>query len=321
MRNKYNIRPEIIKINTALRRLESAIIKKHGENKSIPPIFIIGAPRAGATLVNQIIASAFNIAYIDNISAKFWEAPSYGLMLSNEIAPFESRIIQKYTSSFGITKEQIGPHEFGYFWQKWFMFNEFHELTSDELNAIDKISFRNQIYSMCQSINLPVVFKNTMSLTLQIDYLYEVFPDALFIFCFREPLYNAQSLFQSRIKYFGNMDEWFSVKPIDYKSVINKNHSEQVVYQIYSCYNKIEKLIKKLDKDNPEQYVRIKYINVCHNPNSIIKKIAKLFKNNNIEVKHKNFRLRPFSSTNRQKVNDENFKELLSYTKKYFKPF
>lgn len=318
MKRKYNVREEIVKLNSALRRLESATINRNKDKDKFPPIFIIGAPRAGATLVNQIIASAFKIAYIDNISAKFWDAPSLGLMLSNEIAPFESRTIKKYTSSFGVTEEQIGPHEFGYFWQKWFQFHEFHELTTKELNLIEKQKFADQVYAMAKSVNLPLVFKNTMLLTLQIDYLFDVFPDALFIFCYREPLYNAQSLLQSRIKYFGNMDEWFSVKPLNYFSIKEKSNTEQVVQQIHSCYYKIEKLKEKMDKNNYNRYISIKYMNVCHNTNSIIKKVSKLFKENNLNVEEKKFRLKSFSATNRQKIDDIYFKELLLYTKKYF---
>ncbi len=171
---------------------------------------------------------------------------------------------------------------------------------------------------MCQSVNLPVVFKNTMLLTLQIDYLYEVFPDALFIFCFREPLYNAQSLLQSRVKYFGNKDEWFSVKPLNYNLIKAKSNTEQVVNQLYTCNHKIEKLKERMDIENPDKYISIKYMNVCHNTNAAITKLAKLFKKNNLEVERKKFRLSPFYSTNRQKVDDKNFKELLSLTKKYF---
>lgn len=318
MDRNYKVKDTIVDLNNSLIDLEKEIITRN-ENFDIPPVFIIGAPRSGTTLVNQIVASAFNIAYIDNISAKFWEAPSVGLTLSNQIVPFKKRKLESFTSSFGFTEEAIGPHEFGYFWQKWFNFDVLHELTKEQLNEINKQDLKNQVHAMCSSVKLPVLFKNTASLTFQVDYLYELFPNALFIFCFREPLYNAQSLAQSRIKYYGNMEEWFSVKPLNYQKIKTKRVAEQVVSQLYSCNQKIEKLIKKLKKKHTKQYIVIKYIDLCHNPNQIIRNIADMFDQSEMKIQHKKFSLNPLYSTNKQKTDNDFFSELLKYTKKYFK--
>ncbi len=318
MAKNYKVKDIVVNLNNSLIDLEKGIIAGN-ENLSIPPIFIIGAPRSGTTLVNQIVASAFNIAYIDNISSKFWEAPSVGLSLSNQIAPFKKRKLGSFTSSFGFTEEAIGPHEFGYFWQKWFNFDVLHELTKEQLNKINKQDLKNQVHAMCSSVKLPVLFKNTVSLTFQIDYLYELFPNALFIFCFREPLYNAQSLAQSRIKYYGTMEEWFSVKPLNYKKMKTKKVAEQVVYQLYSCNQRIEKLLNKLKKKQTKQYTVINYIELCHNPNQIIRNIANMFDQSEVKIQPKKFSLNPLYSTNRQKTDNDFFNELLKYTKKYFK--
>ncbi|NIU01843.1 MAG: hypothetical protein GWN01_13315, partial [Nitrosopumilaceae archaeon] len=40
-----------------------------------PPVFILGPPRSGTTLLYQLMTCSFNFAYIPNIANKFYRCP------------------------------------------------------------------------------------------------------------------------------------------------------------------------------------------------------------------------------------------------------
>jgi len=72
------------------------------------PIFVVGLPRSGTTVLEQVCLHVFKLAYIDNISAKFWNAPEYGVALSSSIVPFEERRQASFESNFGFIEEVFG---------------------------------------------------------------------------------------------------------------------------------------------------------------------------------------------------------------------
>ena len=290
---KFKTHELIARMNEILSGKEKEF---YTDDKSIPPVFIAGAPRSGTTLLYQILVSAFDIGYIDNISAKFWEAPVFGLVLSNEIFPFGERVLTDYRSEYGFTKEPTGPHEFGYFWKRWFKYSNTHELDEDKLNQIDSDKLTKVIYSMNSVLNKPVAFKNAVAVSLQIKYLAETFPEAVILSIERNPLYNAQSILEARIK-SGNPEEWFSAKPKEYETLKSKSIYEQVVGQVYYCNERIsEAKTAILHLENPQRLVEIKYEELCENPDKIIDLIAE--KLSKIGVKRKNTQFKKFNSTN-----------------------
>jgi len=79
------------------------------------PIFVVGLPRSGTTLVSQAMARRFNVGYSSNIAALFVSAPLVGALVHQRFhtevppTPFES--------SFGQTTNAMDVHEYGRFWR------------------------------------------------------------------------------------------------------------------------------------------------------------------------------------------------------------
>jgi len=176
------------------------LVAKHSwelPENTLPPIFIVGAPRSGTTLLTQVLISSFELGYIDNISSKFWTNPLMGVIISNAIEPFQDRILSDYSSNIGFTKGANGPHEFGYFWKRWFSYGKTHELTDAELKRIPSNEIQKEIHQLSSFFNIPFLFKNAVAITLQVAFLARIFPKAIFLYCNRDPLFNAQSLLLS----------------------------------------------------------------------------------------------------------------------------
>ena len=50
-------------------------------------VFVVGAPRSGTTVLIQALAAAFDVGYISNLAASFWQAPALGVLFSRRLVP------------------------------------------------------------------------------------------------------------------------------------------------------------------------------------------------------------------------------------------
>jgi len=288
--------------------------KEKNLSLNIAPIFIIGVPRSGTTLLTQLLISSFELGYIDNISAKFWNNPQVGVTLSNDITPFYERIIAEYSSSFGFTKGPFGPHEFGYFWKRWFNYGDTHELDPEQLLSINQTEIKNTIDLLLNHFQIPFLFKNAVAITLQIEFIAKIFPEALFILSSREPIYNAQSLLQCRYKYSGSKNKWFSAKPKEYTTLKNLSIYDQVAGQVFYC----EKKIHQVYKHNETRFINISYTKLCAQPQKIIETVADKFSNLEIHVRRKSNKIKNFINHNKIDLPISQFNELENSIHKFY---
>ena len=63
-------------INRGLHTWERMTLLDTEEKLEYPPIFIIGAPRSGSTLLYQVLTDYFEVGYISNLHAHFFGSPA-----------------------------------------------------------------------------------------------------------------------------------------------------------------------------------------------------------------------------------------------------
>ena len=78
--------------------------------------FIVGLPRSGSTLLQQILISRYSVGYVSNIVGKFWGNPVVGSILHNSLC--ENEYFSNFYSEYGNTKGPFEPCEFGWFWKR-----------------------------------------------------------------------------------------------------------------------------------------------------------------------------------------------------------
>src|SRR6056297_2325285 len=78
-----------------------------------PFLFVIGAPRSGTTLLTQLIANSFDVSYINNLAARFFLAPLYGIKFSKTVLGEAKQ--SDFQSNYARTGNLSDIHEFGYF--------------------------------------------------------------------------------------------------------------------------------------------------------------------------------------------------------------
>ncbi|MEG9296040.1 sulfotransferase [Mangrovibacillus sp. Mu-81] len=256
--------------------LEKTFIKRISkEEKHLHPLFIIGAPRTGSTVLYQTITNQLDVKYISNLVDLFNDSPYFGFWLSNKL--HKDLPHNCFKSNFGNTFNcgLNAPSESGGFWYR-YLPKEKHFVDTDEVNQEVVNNIRNEIYSVINKYKKPIVFKN-LNAGQRLRLLKEVAPNAKFIFVRRDPLYTAQSIFKARKKL--NIDEntWWSVKPRNYQELQNLCIHEQIVKQIYYLEKQIYNDLKLFKKEN---ILIVKYRDLCQSPDQIISEARTLLGNN-----------------------------------------
>ncbi len=242
----------LFEMNETLFQKELELIKYFDKPKH-PVIFIVGAQRSGTTLLMQLLTQHFELSYPNNFIARYWNVPYIGAVLFKSLSQNLNQKVIDLNSDLGYTSGLEGPHEFGYFWKKWFPRESREEKKYEETDY----SILQKQLSAWQSIdNKPLIFKNLIQVDYHIEKLYEIFPNSVFIFLKRNLIYNVQSSYLSGVKLFGNENELFGVRPSNYQNIKDLPVFERIVKQITTINADIEDQLKKIPEN---KVIRINY--------------------------------------------------------------
>lgn len=232
-----------------LHKLEHYIIGQETSSIRTTPIFIIGAPRTGSTLLFQLLLSTFRFAYITNLASFFYTAPTLVTKLGY---PFFGRYhADKLTSHYGYINGLWSPSEAGQLLHHWF------DHTSIEPEQ--KTCIQKTVATLSQIMNGPLLIKN-LNVSVYLDTVHTIFPDACFIYIRRHPLYVAQSILLARKKLSDDISQWWSVRPPNVAELINLDPFEQIVWQIKSIENRIQEVLKERAID---RVLQLQYEEIC----------------------------------------------------------
>ena len=204
-------------------RMNIALSKLEGDSKpqeEYPTLFIFGLPRSATTLTYQLLSQCLEIGYINNLMARFWLAPQYGIALSQSVLGSPRRA--EYASDFGKTPGPYGPHEFAYFWHHWLKVTEIDDMLEFGLPRldIDWTGLRRAVQGMQTIFVSGMVFKTVYALN-HIDAFLKTFSMPLFVYVEREPEDVALSILAARHAYYGRSDAWWSTYPPNYHALAN----------------------------------------------------------------------------------------------------
>lgn len=121
-----------------------------------PTYFVIGAPRAGTTLLTQALAYCYDYGYITNIAARFWMCPTIGIKLSQEILGDGAH--PSFESNIGRSSDPSDIHAFGKFWMSHLGFDN----SKDVSRPVDGTSYamiQRSLFSIQDHFDKPLVMK------------------------------------------------------------------------------------------------------------------------------------------------------------------
>lgn len=243
-----------------------------------PVLLIMGVARSGTTLFYQWLAESQQWGFPSNITARFFRAPYIGARVQqillehdykNEIAGFQKT--DPYFSSLGKTRGALAPHEFWYFWRRFFPLDaEADVVPSDALHSVDTARLNAEIASLEAALEKPIAMK-ALLLNWHIPFLNTVFEKVLFVHIRRDPVHLMQSLMEGRMKNFGSEDLWYAFKPPEYAWLKDMDPITQVAGQVYFTQKAVETGLAQIAEG---RQMTVEYVDFCQQPAAFWKELC-----------------------------------------------
>lgn len=277
-----------------------------------PVIFIVGAQRSGTTLLMQSMVNYFKLFYPNNLIARFYKAPYVGAYLYKSLFKNLDNLEVAYSSDLGYTESIHGPHEFGYFWRRWFPYEAYEQNFTEEAFAPGELA--HELAALESVFAVPLVFKNIITCDFNIERLAKELPTALFINIKRDPIHCIQSTYLSRLKMFGTDTEWMGVKPPEYPLLKEMPVFDQIAGQLHFVKKYIDASLHKI---SPERSITVRYEDFTENPSNILHDIFEMVRRNGFKIEKRDRIVPSISSTNSKRLADVDFEKIIEALKQY----
>lgn len=223
----------------------------------LQPVFIIGAPRTGSTILYQALTNAFDVIYIDNTAARWFRNLRFGMWLSRQlygVSPHNNfRAAHGDTSLFG----GHAPSECGEFWYRWLPRSR-HFIDDSDITPEMVEGIRKEIAGATLEHDRPFVFKN-LNAGQRLRLIKRAFPGARLIFIRRDPRFVVRSILQARARLGYPPYKWWSVMPANVVELLSLPEPEMCAAQVFYLERQIVEDIKLFP---PEQVFEVHYQNL-----------------------------------------------------------
>jgi len=243
----------------ATRYLEGLRFDRHEPQ---PASFVIGAPRSGTTILHQALCYVSDVAYIDNLIARFHWYPELGISVSREL-DYPKRWSGR--SRFGATDGVSEPHEFGRFW--------LDELGVDSmvqtLQPGEPLSrVRRTLERMSAVAGKPFLFKVFTLAWHLADFHRHHAPGSRWVYIHRDIESVALSLLKLR-RSKGSVQEWQSMVPL---SALNHvDPYEQVVAQAIGIEGWFDQELARIPS---ACWIRVDHAALCDDFKAVVRQLT-----------------------------------------------
>jgi len=220
-------------------RLVERILFSEKRGRSCSPVFIIGAPRTGSTILYQALTNAYQFTYIDNVTCTWYRNLRFGLWLSQK--KYGEKPHNNFEAEQGNTHKFGGhaPSECGHFWYRWLP-KDRHFIDYGEVSQKMVTELREEVFGASGFLQKPLLFKN-LNAGQRLRFIYKAFPDAKIIFVRRDPRFVIRSILNVRKKIAVPAGQWWSIMPRNVDSLLELPEGEMCAAQVYHLEYQIEK--------------------------------------------------------------------------------
>jgi len=241
------------------------------------PLFVVGAPRSGSTLLYQLLVRSFDVAYLSNLHCRFYGAPA----LVERLARGRIEPPPTYTSAYGSTKGARAPSECGEYWYRFFRhFPQYVPLPEADPASLARL--RMSVRALGDAAERPIVFKNLIC-SLRLEPIGAALPEALFVFIRRDLVDNATSILAARHELRGDYSTWWSAEPPEIEDLRVRPAHEQVVEQV----RRIERIVEGVRARLAGRFLDVRYAEVCDDPRATMARVREFAADRGLPLAHR----------------------------------
>lgn len=266
----------------------------------LKPIFIVGVPRSGTTLLNDLMSFHEDLAFFSQNDLKEFFPNDFMKFVYLRRRIFETRKwpFPREGFEYRITPTFEVPHEFNWFWNKWITKTW---ATGSDVSSESYVELRTGVIDLLKRKNKSRFISKNPSHSIRMEYLHKVYPEAIFVNIVRDPRSVVTSMTRAGRKF--NNPKW-------YFGLSLKNNNQQdfdLIERHAKQWNEVNSEIQRVSKLLPDdKYFEIKYEELVSNPKDIIETIFDSCQLDEFDIFDKNF----------YRVNDQGILELISGTYK-----
>ncbi|MEO1045711.1 MAG: sulfotransferase [Pseudomonadota bacterium] len=245
--------------HAAMAPLEGQLMRAKPD-RALPPVFIIGAPRSGTSLLYELLITRFRFAYMANAAHRFYRTPLAATRLfQGAIGKWEGN----FTSRYGHIDGWGAPNEGGWIWQRWLADGDWTDGRDYPEPSIAEL--RQLTAGFTAVLDAPFLNKNVMH-SNRLRLMQRIWPDALYIEVRRDIRDNARSIIRAERSEGGpekHGDIWWSVRPRLAADYAGKSDSERAVAQVIGVARDIAEDMAIIDQG---RLFSIDYADMCAAP-------------------------------------------------------
>lgn len=272
---RFARRRSVNALNRALSRIE---LRKAAEPEvplSQPPVFIVGAPRSGSTLLYQLIVVGFDVGYLSNLHCRLHGAPA----LIERIAGRRLQPPAVFSSDHGRTEGLAAPSECGPYWYRFFRKSpQYVPLAEADSGALRDL--RASVRALGDAAGRPVVFKNLLN-SLRLEPLGEALPEAIFLVVQRDLADNVASILAARRSLRGDETAWWSAEPPDVDLLRGRAPEDQATGQVRGIHALIDSAKQRFGAD---RFLDISYEHLCADTHAVLSEISAFASGHGLEL-------------------------------------
>jgi hypothetical protein len=157
---------------------------------------------------------------------------------------------KSFESRYGNTRASglHAPSECGAYWYRWLP-KDRHFIDYEDFNEKIADEIRDELSAIINRFSAPLVIKN-LNAGQRLRLLKQCFPMAKFIYIKRDPVFVAQSILEAKRNLNLRDNDFWSIKPPNYRELLHLNAYEQIVKQIFYLQKQIEEDLKLFPPEN-----------------------------------------------------------------------
>ena len=258
-------------VHRLLQPIETTLRRAGDDSVEHAPIFIVGPPRTGSTLLYQLLVRRYRFCYFSNLLNRFPATPLAVAKLSKALGGFDAAAA--FESRYGATLGWCSPNQGRECWVRWLPESP-NALEPEAVPLEAKRRIRATVCALQRISNRPFVNKWPPN-SLRVRLLADIFPQALFVRISRATEPTVRSILRGRDELCRRGSGWFSVKPPGYREIMNdRAPSEQAGWQISSIEHAI-------DEDRAavgaQRFFHVRYEELTRRPRQVLDEVAAFY--------------------------------------------